>query len=122
MLGNFTYENPTRLHFGENSLEFLKEELARYGQTVMLSYGGGSIKRTGLYDQVVAILKEAGKTIVEDPGVMPNPTVEKLYEGCKLARENNVDLILAVGGGSVCDYAKGVAASAWLDGDPWQTY
>jgi alcohol dehydrogenase YqhD (iron-dependent ADH family) len=122
MLGNFTYENPTRLHFGENSLEFLKEELTRYGKTVMLSYGGGSIKRTGLYDQVVAILKEAGKTIVEDPGVMPNPTVEKLYEGCKLARENNVDLILAVGGGSVCDYAKGVAASAWLDGDPWQTY
>ena len=122
MLGNFTYENPTRLHFGENSLEFLKEELARYGKTVMLSYGGGSIKRTGLYDKVLAILNEAGKTIVEDAGVMPNPTVEKLYEGCKLARENNVDLILAVGGGSVCDYAKGVAASAWLDGDPWQTY
>ena len=122
MLGNFTYENPTRLHFGENSLEFLKEELARYGKTVMLSYGGGSIKRTGLYDKVLTILNEAGKTIVEDAGVMPNPTVEKLYEGCKLARENNVDLILAVGGGSVCDYAKGVAASAWLDGDPWQTY
>ena len=122
MLGNFTYENPTRLHFGENSLDFLKEELARYGQTVMLSYGGGSINRTGLYDKVLTILNEAGKTIVEDAGVMPNPTVEKLYEGCKLARENNVDLILAVGGGSVCDYAKGVAASAWLDGDPWQTY
>ena len=122
MLGNFTFENPTRLHFGENSLEHLKEELAHYGKTVMLSYGGGSIKRTGLYDQVIKILSEAGKTIVEDPGVMPNPTVEKLYEGCKLARENNVDLILAVGGGSVCDYAKGVAASAWFDGDPWQTY
>jgi alcohol dehydrogenase YqhD (iron-dependent ADH family) len=122
MLGNFTFENPTRLHFGENSLEHLKEELALYGKTVMLSYGGGSIKRTGLYDQVVNVLHEAGKTIVEDSGVMPNPTVEKLYEGCKLARENNVDLILAVGGGSVCDYAKGVAASAWLDGDPWQTY
>ena len=60
MLGNFTYENPTRLHFGENSLDKLKEELARYGQTVMISYGGGSIKRTGLYDQVMAILKEAG--------------------------------------------------------------
>ncbi len=122
MLGNFTFENPTRLHFGENSLEHLKEELALYGKTVMLSYGGGSIKRTGLYDQVINLLHEAGKTIVEDSGVMPNPTVEKLYEGCKLARENNVDLILAVGGGSVCDYAKGVAASAWLDGDPWQTY
>ncbi len=122
MLGNFTYENPTRLHFGENSLGFLKEELGHYGETVMVSYGGGSIKRTGLYDQVVAILKAAGKTVVEDGGVMPNPTVEKLYEGCRLAREHNVDLILAVGGGSVCDYAKGVAASTWLDGDPWETY
>ena len=122
MLGNFTYENPTRLHFGENSLGFLKEELGHYGETVMVSYGGGSIKRTGLYDQVVAILKAAGKTVVEDGGVMPNPTVEKLYEGCRLAREHNVDLILAVGGGSVCDYAKGVAASTWLDGDLWETY
>ncbi|MBR3550920.1 MAG: iron-containing alcohol dehydrogenase [Bacteroidales bacterium] len=122
MLGDFTYENPTRLHFGENSLDKLKVELALFGKTVMLSYGGGSIKRTGLYDKILTILNEAGKTIVEDSGVMPNPTVEKLYEGCKIARENNVDLILAVGGGSVCDYAKGVAASAWLDGDPWQTY
>lgn len=122
MIGNFTYENPTRLHFGENSLDFLKEELARFGKTVMLSYGGGSIKRNGLYDQVVSILSDAGKTIVEDAGVMPNPTVEKLYEGCRLVRENNVDLILAVGGGSVCDYAKGVAASAWRNDDPWTKY
>lgn len=122
MLGNFTYENPTRLHFGENSMDFLKEELANYGKTVMLSYGGGSIKRTGLYDKIMTILKEAGKVVVEDPGVMPNPTVEKLYEGCRIARKNNVDLILAVGGGSVCDYAKGVAASAWCDEDPWEKY
>ena len=70
MLGNFTYENPTRLHFGENSLEFLKEELARFGKTVMISYGGGSIKRTGLYDQVLTLLNEAGKTIVEDAGLI----------------------------------------------------
>lgn len=122
MLGNFTYENPTRLHFGENSMDFLKEELANYGKTVMLSYGGGSIKRTGLYDKIMTILKEAGKVVIEDPGVMPNPTVEKLYEGCRIARKNNVDLILAVGGGSVCDYAKGVAASAWCDEDPWEKY
>lgn len=122
MLGNFTYENPTRLHFGEDSLDCLKSELSNYGKTIMLSYGGGSIKRTGLYDQIISILKASGKTIVEDPGVMPNPTVEKLYEGCKIARENNVDLILAVGGGSVCDYAKGVAASTWCEEDPWTKY
>ncbi len=122
MLGNFTYENPTRLHFGEKSLDFLKQELSNFGGTVMLSYGGGSIKRTGLYDKIIKILEEAGKKVVEDPGVMPNPTVEKLYDGCRIARENGVDLILAVGGGSVCDYAKGVAASAWIDEDPWKRY
>lgn len=122
MLGNFTYSNPTKLHFGPNALEALAGELAHYGKTVQLIYGGGSIKANGIYDQVVAILKAAGKEIVEDPGVMPNPTVEKLYEGCRLARENNVDLLLSVGGGSCCDYAKGVAASAWCQEDPWEKY
>lgn len=122
MLGNFTYHNPTRLHFGPESLNQLAGELANYGPRVQLIYGGGSIKKSGLYDQVIAILKEAGKEIFEDPGVMPNPTVEKLYEGCRIARENNVDLLLAVGGGSCCDYAKGVAVSAWCDEDPWKKY
>lgn len=122
MLGNFTYSNPTKLHFGPNALEALAGELAHYGKTVQLIYGGGSIKANGIYDQVVAILKAAGKEIVEDPGVMPNPTVEKLYEGCRIARENNVDLLLSVGGGSCCDYAKGVAASAWCQEDPWEKY
>ena len=88
----------------------------------MLSYGGGSIKRNGIYDAVMAILKEAGKTVVEDAGVMPNPTVEKLYEGARLVRDNHVDLILAVGGGSTIDYAKGVSASAWCEEDPWEKY
>lgn len=106
MLGNFQYCNPTKLYFGEQSLTFLKEELEKYGPKVQLSYGRDSIKKNGIYDQVMELLKEAGKTVFEDPGVMPNPTVEKLYEGCKIARENEVDLILAVGGGSVCDYAK----------------
>ena len=122
MLGNFSYCNPTRLHFGEDALDNLSGELAQYGKTILLTYGGGSIKKSGLYDQVAAILNACGKTVVELPGVMPNPTVEKLYEGCKLARESNVDLILAVGGGSVCDYAKAVSISAWCDDDPWEKY
>ncbi len=122
MQGNFVYNNPTKLYFGEDAMKHLTKELAGYGPTVMLSYGGGSIKKNGVYDAVVAALKEAGKTVVEDPGVMPNPTVEKLYEGCKLVRDNNVDLILAVGGGSTIDYAKGVSASAWCEEDPWEKY
>ena len=122
MLGNFQYHNPTKLYFGENALDFLAEELKNYGPTVQLSYGGGSIKKNGIYDQVVAIMKQAGKTIVEDGGVMPNPTLERLLEGARRARENQVDLILAVGGGSTIDYAKGVSASAWCDEDPWQKY
>ena len=81
MLGNFKYSNPTKLYFGDDSLKFLSEELKNYGPTVLLTYGGGSIKRNGIYNAVVSILQEAGKTIVELPGVMPNPTVEKLYEG-----------------------------------------
>lgn len=122
MLGNFIYCNPTRLYFGTNALGNLGDELDKYGKTVMLVYGGGSIKRNGIYDKVVAALKAAGKTIVEDGGVMPNPTVEKLYEGCKIARDNAVDLILAVGGGSVCDYSKAVSASAYCAEDPWDKY
>lgn len=122
MLGNFTYHNPTKLYFGDNSLDYLNEELTKYGKNVMLVYGGGSIKTNGIYDSVVKILKENGKNIFEDAGVMPNPTVEKLYEGVKIARESNIDLILAVGGGSCCDYAKAVSVSAHCDDDPWQKY
>lgn len=122
MLGNFVFSNPTRLYFGEDSLTFLNEELPKYGKNVQLVYGGGSIKKNGIYDKVVAILKANGKEIVEDGGVMPNPTVEKLYEGCRLAKEGNVDLILAVGGGSCCDYAKAVSISAHCKEDPWKKY
>lgn len=122
MLGNFTYCNPTKLHFGENSLEMLKDELSHYGKNILLTYGGGSIKKTGLYDEIVKILKDCKKNITELPGVMPNPTVEKLYEGAKLARESEADLILAVGGGSVCDYSKAVSVSAYCDEDPWEKY
>ncbi|MBR1774158.1 MAG: iron-containing alcohol dehydrogenase [Bacteroidales bacterium] len=122
MLGNFKFSNPTKLYFGKDSLNFLKDELKNYGKTVMLSYGGGSIKRNGIYDSVVNILKSEGKTIIEDGGVMSNPTVEKMYEGAAKVRDNNVDLILAVGGGSTIDYAKGIAASAYCETDPWKTY
>lgn len=122
MLGNFSYCNPTRLHFGRDALDRLNEELPRFGSRVQLVYGGGSIKRTGLYDQVVSILESNGKEVFEDAGVMPNPTVEKLYEGGRIARENEVDLILAVGGGSVCDYAKAVSVSTYCNEDPWEKY
>ncbi len=122
MLGNFTYCNPTKLYFGENALDFLPRELKKYGENIMLCYGGGSIRKNGIYDQVISSLQESGKNVYEDGGVMPNPTVEKLYEGCKIARENHVDLILAVGGGSVCDYAKAVSVSAYSAEDPWEKY
>ena len=122
MLGNFTYCNPTKLHFGPQATDFLKEELKNYGKNVMLVYGGGSIKKNGIYDKVISELKKSGKNIIEDGGVMPNPTVEKLYEGCNIARENNVDFILAVGGGSTCDYAKAVSVSTYCEEDPWDKY
>ena len=124
MLGNFTYHNPTKLIFGQDAIDALAAELEAYGPNVQLVYGGGSIKRNGIYDQVVAALAAAGKNVVEDAGVMPNPTVEKLNDGVRIAREHQVDFILAVGGGSVIDYAKGVAVSVHLDParDPWQTY
>ncbi len=122
MLGNFTYHNPTKLYFGENSLEYLNDELKNYGKNVQLIYGGGSIKKNGIYDSIVEILKANGKNIIEDAGVMPNPTVEKLREGVKTARENKVDLLLAVGGGSCCDYAKAVSVSVNCDDDPWEKY
>lgn len=122
MLGNFVYSNPTKLYFGEDSLDYLNEELPKYGKNVQLVYGGGSIKKTGIYDKVTAILKANGKEIFEDGGVMPNPTVEKLYDGIQIARDNQVDFILAVGGGSCCDYAKAVSVSVNCKEDPWEKY
>ena len=122
MLGNFVYYNPTKLYFGDEAQKHLVDALKEFGTKVLLTYGGGSIKKNGIYDTVIAALKEAGKEVIELPGVMPNPTVKKLNEGRKLARENNVDLILAVGGGSTIDYSKGVAASAWYDGDAWEHF
>lgn len=122
MLGNFSYCNPTRLYFGEKALDRLGGELDQYGSKVLLAYGSGSIKKSGLYDQILEILQAHEKEVIELPGIMPNPTVEKLYEGCELARAHDVDLILAVGGGSVCDYAKALSVSAWCEEDPWDKY
>lgn len=122
MLGNFSYCNPTKLYFGENSLDFLKGELKKYGKNIVLVYGGGSIKKNGIYDSVIEILKECEKNIAEIGGVMPNPTLEKLYDGIETAREHNADLILAVGGGSVCDYSKALSVSINCNEDPWDKY
>lgn len=122
MLGNFTYCNPTKLYFGKEALKGLNKELPKYGKNVLLVYGGGSIKKNGIYDEVVKILKENGKEVFEDAGVMPNPTVEKLNEGVERARKSKADFILAVGGGSVCDYAKAVSVSVNCKEDAWEKY
>ena len=116
----FDYEFPVRIHFGQGCFEdSLKKELQKYGKRVMLAYGGGSLKRTGLYDRIVAMLNEAGKTVTDFGGIMPNPTLKKVQEGQLLARETKADLILAVGGGSVSDCCKIVSAQARLDSDIW---
>ena len=122
MLGNFVYCNPTKLYFGKDSLQYLNQELPKYGPNVVLVYGGGSIKKNGIYDAVVELLKKNGKNVAEIAGVMPNPTLAKLYEGIKIARGHQTDLLLAVGGGSVCDYAKAVAVSVHCPEDPWDKY
>lgn len=119
---DFTYYNPTKIYFGRNALDNLSGELANYGETVLLVYGKASIKKIGLYDKVLQILKACGKRVVELSGIKSNPTYAQLLEGARLVRENSADLILAVGGGSVIDCAKGISVSAYCEGDPWQRY
>ena len=116
----FTYSYPVKVYFGEKAAEKnLAAELGKHGKTVLLAYGGGSIKRNGVYDELTSMLKAAGKEIVEFTGVMSNPTYAKVQEGALLARERGVDFILAVGGGSVIDCCKIVSAQAKLDRDIW---
>lgn len=122
MLGNFSYCNPARLYFGDQSLDYLNTELPKYGKNVVLIHGGGSIKKNGIYDDVIKILEAQGKNVAEIAGVMPNPTLAKLYEGIEIARKHQADLLLAVGGGSVCDYAKAVSVSVNCEEDPWEKY
>ncbi|MDG4657337.1 iron-containing alcohol dehydrogenase [Ectobacillus antri] len=116
---NFRFHNPTKLIFGKGQLEALKTEVPLYGKRVLLLYGGGSIKRSGLYDQVQTLLAEADLFVVELGGVEPNPRVSTVNKGISLIKEHNLDFILAVGGGSVIDCAKAIAAGSHYDGDVW---
>ena len=120
-MNNFIYENRTKVYFGKGGVkEYLGSLLGNYGRNVMLAYGGGSIKGNGVYDEVVGILNSCGKHVVEFSGIMPNPTYAKVQEGARLARDNDIDLILAVGGGSVSDCCKVVSAQAKVDEDLWE--
>lgn len=119
---DFTYYNPTKIYFGKSAIDSLDAELANYGKNILLVYGKESIKKIGLYDVIVEKLRRAGKSIVELAGIKPNPTYAQMMEGARLVRENKIDLILAVGGGSVIDCAKGISVSAYCEGDPWQKY
>ena len=119
---DFTFENPTRIHFGKDSLSHLSEEVRRYGNRILLVYGGGSIKRIGLYDQVMAILNAENAQVWEIAGVQPNPRLSLVYKGIELCREHDVQLVLAVGGGSAIDTAKAIVNGACYDGDVWDLF
>lgn len=120
-MNKFTYQYPVKVHFGEQiAKSSLLAELDKYGKNILLAYGGGSVKRTGIYDEIISILREAGKTVTEFSGIMSNPTYKKVQEGVTLVRKNNIDFILAVGGGSVIDCCKIVSAQAKLDEDIWE--
>ena len=119
-MNNFTFSYPTRVYFGEGSAaQAFSAELGKVGETVMLAFGGGSVKKNGVYDEMKALLEQAGKKVVDFSGIMSNPTYIKVQEGAELAREYHVDFILAVGGGSVIDCCKVVSAQAMLDEDIW---
>ena len=119
---DFTFENPTRIHFGKDSLSQLAAEVRRYGNRILLVYGGGSIKRIGLYDQVMAILNAENAQVWEVAGVQPNPRLSLVYKGIELCREHDVQLVLAVGGGSAIDTAKAIVNGACYDGDVWDLF
>ena len=121
-MNNFIFQNATKVYFGKGCVKEYLSCLTRKADTVMLAYGGGSIKRNGVYDEVTGILHAAGKTVVEFSGIMANPTYAKVQQGAQLARENNVDMILAVGGGSVMDCCKAVSLAARYDGDVWEDF
>ncbi len=121
-MNSFRFQNPTEILFGKDMVDKLGEQVARYGKTVLLVYGGGSIKRTGLYDRVIAQLRQIDAAVVELPGVEPNPRLSTVQKGIALCREHGVDFILAVGGGSVIDAAKAVAAGVPYEGDVWDFF
>ena len=117
---NFTHAIPTKLYFGEGQIEKLDAALRGFGKSVLLAYGGGSIKKTGLYDAVTGILKDGGFTVTELSGIEPNPRIGSVRRGVELCKENKVDVILAVGGGSTIDCCKAIAAGVYYDGDLWE--
>lgn len=118
-MNSFVYDIPTKVYFGENQLGHLGEELSKYGKKVLMTYGGGSIKKSGLYDKVVAEIKKAGLELFELSGIEPNPRVSSVNAGAKICKEEGIDVLLAVGGGSVIDCTKYIGAAAYYDGDAW---
>lgn len=121
-MNNFIYENKTKVYFGRGCVKEFLTCLVKDHETIMMAYGQGSVKRNGIYDEVLNILMKAGKDVVEFPGIMPNPTYQKVLEGVKLAREKKVDLILGIGGGSVMDCCKAISLAARFDGDAWENF
>ena len=121
-MNNFICQNPVKVYFGENQLCHLGEELSRYGRRVLLTYGGGSIKRNGLYDAVAKEIKDAGLELFELSGIDPNPRIDSVREGARLCKEHNIDVLLAVGGGSTIDATKWIAAAACVEHDPWDFF
>lgn len=122
-MNSFNYQYPVRQHFGKGCAEnALKEEMKKVGKQVLLAYGGGSIKRTGLYDKICQWLEESGKEVVDFGGIMPNPTYAKVQEGARIVRDEHIDFILAVGGGSVIDCCKIVSSQAMMDVDAWDDW
>ncbi|MBQ3043123.1 MAG: iron-containing alcohol dehydrogenase [Alistipes sp.] len=121
-MNSFIYDIPVKVYFGENQLSHLGEELKKYGNRVLLTYGGGSIKRIGLYDNVIEVLHKAGMEVFELSGIEPNPRIESVREGVKMCKEHNIDVLLAVGGGSTIDATKFMAAGACVEHDPWEFF
>ena len=122
IMNSFIYNIPTKVYFGENQLGNLGKELSQFGKRVLLAYGGGSIKRIGLYDKVINELSNAGLEVFELSGIEPNPRIESVREGVRICKEQGVDVVLAVGGGSTIDAAKFMAAGAYVDHDPWEFF
>ena len=121
-MNSFIYDIPTKVYFGEHQLSHLGEELAKYGKRVLLTYGGGSIKKSGLYDAVAAEVKAAGLTLFELSGIEPNPRIDSVRAGAELCKKERIDVLLAVGGGSTIDATKYIAAGACVDFDPWDFF